>query len=71
MRDPNREFFHGDKRVTIYKETGRFSPGGPFDAPRFDVPTMRVSTRDGYAPGIDQIIVFTGGMPNKTDAADA
>ena len=66
LKDPNREFFHGDRRVAIYRETGQFSPGGPFDAPRFDVPTLRVSTLDGYAPGIERIIEFTGGMPNTT-----
>jgi predicted kinase len=71
LRNPNREFFHGDKRVAIYRQTGHFSPGGPYDAPRFDVPTLRVSTLDGYAPGIESIIEFTGGMPNKPDAGDA
>jgi predicted kinase len=66
LSDPNREFFHGDRRVSLFRETGRFAPGGPYDAPHFDVPTLRVSTVDGYAPGIDTIIEFTGGMPNKS-----
>ena len=65
LSDPNREFFHGDRRVSIFRETGQFSPGGPYDPPHFDVPTLRVSTLDGYAPGIERIIEFTGGVPNK------
>jgi len=70
LSDPNREYFHGDRRVAIYRQTGQFSPGGPYDAPHFDVPTLRVSTRDGYTPGIESIIEFTGGMPNKTAGGD-
>lgn len=71
MSDPNREFFHGDRRVSIFRETGQFAPSGPYDAPHFDVPTLRVCTRDGYVPEIKRIMEFTGGMPNKTDAGDA
>lgn len=63
LDDPNREFFHGDHRVTIYRQTGEFMPGGPYEAPNFDVPTLKVSTRDGYDPGIDQIVDYVGGLP--------
>jgi hypothetical protein len=65
LNDPNREFFHGDKRVSVYRETGQFSPGGPYDAPHFDVPTLRVSTRDGYVPGIEEIVSSIRGVPNQ------
>ena len=65
LNDPNREYFHGDRRVSIYRQTGQFSPGGYYDAPHFDVPTLRVSTCDRYVPGIDNIIGFLRGMPNK------
>jgi len=70
LSDPSREYFHGDKRVKIYKETGEFSPGGPYDAPHFEAPTMRVSTIEGYKPDIEQIIAFVGGVPNKMASAD-
>lgn len=66
LNDLQREFFHGDRRVAIYRETGRFAPGGPFDAPHFDLPTLRVSTVDGYRPGIERIIEFAGGTPDRT-----
>lgn len=71
LRDPNREFFHGDRRVSIYRQTGQFSPGGPFDALHFDVPTLRGSTCDGYAPGIEEIIDLIRGVPNKPAVGDA
>lgn len=71
LKDPNREFFHGDKRVAVYRETGQFSPGAPYDAPHFDIPTLRVSTLVGYAPGIESIIEFTGGMPDKAAGGNA
>jgi len=70
LSDPNREFLHGDRRVSIYRETGHFAPGGNYDAPHFDVPTLRVSTRDGYEPGLEQIEAFIRGAPNKPDAGD-
>ena len=63
LADPNREFYHGDRRVGLYRETGRFSPGAPYDAPDFDVPTLRVSTLAGYVTGIDRIVEFVGGAP--------
>ena len=70
LEDPNREFFHGDRRVSLYRETGQFLPGGDYDAPRFDVPTLRVSTYDGYVPGIDEIVDFIGNVPNKPTGGD-
>jgi hypothetical protein len=71
LDDPNREFFHGDRRVAIYRQTGQFSPDGPYDAPHFEIPTLCVSTFHGYTPGIESIVEFTGGRPNKTAGGDA
>lgn len=65
LNDPKREFFHGDKRVAIYRETGHFAPGGNYDAPHFDVPTLRVSTTDGYDPGLEEMEDFIGSLPNQ------
>jgi len=72
LKDPNREFFHGDKRVSIYRETGHFAfdPDGTYDAPHFDVPTLRVSTSDGYEPKLETIEEFIRHLPNKADARD-
>ena len=68
LNDHNREFFHGDRRVSIYRETGQFSSGGPYDAPHFDLPTLRVRTDDGYTPELEEIEAFVRGVPNKPDA---
>jgi len=65
LKDSNREFFHGDKRVSIYKETGKFSAGGPFNAPNYEVPTLRISTLNGYDPSLDKIVEFIKDPPNK------
>ncbi|MAT74221.1 hypothetical protein CMK14_03575 [Candidatus Poribacteria bacterium] len=56
LENPRREFFHGDKRVTIYKETGVLSPPDNYSAPDFAVPTIKVSTAGEYTPCIDYIM---------------
>jgi len=58
LADPNREFYHGDKRVAIFRETGKFEPGGEYIPPQYDVPTLRVSTLDGYTPDLDEVVEF-------------
>ncbi len=60
LADPKREFFHGDKRVAIFRETGKFEPGGEYVPPTYDVPTLTVSTIDGYEPGLDEVVEFVG-----------
>ncbi len=62
LEDPNREFYHGDRRVALYRQTGEFSPGGPYDPPRYDVPTLHVSTRDQYDPPIEDVVQFVRGL---------
>lgn len=56
LDDPGREFFHGDRRVSIYRATGAMPPAGEYEAPNFDLPTVRVSTDGAYAPTIDEIV---------------
>lgn len=56
LDDPDREFYHGDRRVEIYRRTREIAPPGNYTAPDFDVPTIHVSTEDGYLPGIDGIV---------------
>ena len=58
LSDPSREFYHGDKRVTVFRETGEFLGPGDYDPPHFDVPTLRVSTVDGYSPALSVIKEF-------------
>ena len=56
LDDPNREFYHGDKRVEIYRKTGEMSPPDDYTAPDFNVPTVHVSTEGQYSPSIDDIV---------------
>ena len=56
LENPNREFYHGDRRVAHYRETGEIlSPEG-YAAPQFNVPTIEVSTDGEYVPCIDEIV---------------
>jgi len=56
LENPNREFYHGDKRVAHYRETGEISPPESYTAPRFNIPTIQVSTDGEYIPCIDEIV---------------
>ena len=56
LENPNREFFHGDKPVSHYRETGEILSPESYAAPRFNVPTIQVSTEREYVPGIDEIV---------------
>lgn len=77
LDEPRREFFHGDKRVAIYKETGVISPPGNYSPPDFSVPTIKVSTVNDYAPRIDDIVqtiqsldAEQGGAPDAFGSGD-
>jgi predicted kinase len=56
LDDPSREFYHGDKRVSVYKTTGVISPAAQYEAPHFNVPTVHVSTDGEYSPTIEEIV---------------
>jgi predicted kinase len=56
LENPNREFFHGDKRVAHYRETGEILSPGIYTAPIFKLPTIKVSTDGDYSPSIDEIV---------------
>jgi GTPase SAR1 family protein len=58
LANPKREYYHGDKRVSVYRETGYFEPGEKYDLPEFDVPTLLVSTEKEYCPTIEEIETF-------------
>ena len=53
--DPKREYYHGDKRVSHFRETGISLPAGDYKAPLIDVPTIKVSTLDGYSPKLEEV----------------
>ena len=55
LNDPNRVFYHGDKRVSYYQETGIISPPDNYDIPKFDVPTISVITLDDYSPKLEEL----------------
>ena len=75
LDDPNREFYHGDMRVAIYRETGEMSPPGDYAAPNFDVPTVHVSTELQYSPSMDDLVkrirLLDARQGNALDASSA
>ncbi|MDQ3750806.1 MAG: ATP-binding protein [Acidobacteriota bacterium] len=56
LENPNREFYHGDNRVVHYRKTGEFLHPASYKAPKFNVPTIQVSTDGEYVPCIDKIV---------------
>jgi len=56
LENPEREFYHGDQRVFHYRKTGETLPPAGYSIPRFDVPTIIVSTEGAYVPTIDDIV---------------
>lgn len=56
LENPNREFYHGDKRVAHYRETGEVLPPGEYSEPKFNIATIQVSTDGEYIPCIDEIV---------------
>jgi hypothetical protein len=56
LENPNREFYHGDKRVAHYRKTGKISPSFSYTAPKFKIPTIQISTDGEYVPCIDEIV---------------
>jgi predicted kinase len=56
LENPSREFYHGDKRVAHYRETGEVLAAENYVAPKFDVPTIEVSTDGEYFPALDEIV---------------
>lgn len=56
LENPKREFYHGDNRVVHYRKTGEFLLPASYAAPKFNVPTIEVSTEAEYVPAIDEIV---------------
>jgi dephospho-CoA kinase len=56
LENPRREFFHGDNRVAHYRNTGEILSPESYAAPKFNVPTIQVSTDREYVPSVDEIV---------------
>ena len=56
LENPKREFYHTDNRVVHYRKTGEFLLPAGYEAPKFDVPTIEVSTAAEYVPDLDEIV---------------
>ena len=56
LDNPDREFYHGDNRVSHYRKTGEFLPPESYSPPQFNLPSIAVSTDGGYEPSIDEIV---------------
>ena len=76
LANPRREFYHEDKRVSLYRSTGKIGTPGKYLAPNFNVSTIQVSTDGEYVPSIDEIVkqiqssdAQRGGVPNSLAGA--
>ena len=56
LENPDREFYHGDRRVAHYRKTGDILSPEDYQVPHFDLPTIQVSTDGEYVPRIDEIV---------------
>jgi adenylate kinase family enzyme len=56
LADPEREYYHGDNLVVHYRKTGEILPYASYTPPKFDVPTIEVSTDGEYVPSINEIV---------------
>ena len=56
LENPDREFYHGDRRVAHYRKTGEVLFPESYLVPHFDLPTIQVSTDGEYVPRIDEIL---------------
>ena len=56
LENPKREFYHSDNRVVHYRKTGEFLYPAAYEAPKFNVQTIEVTTDGEYDPSIDEII---------------
>ena len=55
LADSRREFYHEDKRVSLFRETGQIGTPKPYVVPDLGVPTLHVSTENNYEPSLDEI----------------
>ena len=68
LENSNREYFHGDNRVAHFRKTGEVLSPGSYAAPKFDVPTIQVSTDGEYVPSVDDIVKQIQSQEDHRDA---
>jgi predicted kinase len=56
LQKPERELYHSDNRVVHYRKTGEFLYPASYTAPKFDMPTIEVSTEGDYDPNLDELV---------------
>jgi len=56
LENPERERYHSDNRVTHFRKTGEFLYPAKYDAPRLDLPTIKVATEADYNPSVEEIV---------------
>jgi hypothetical protein len=66
LDDPERELYHGDRRVAVYRETGEFLPPGAYATPELNVPTVHVSTQGEYSPSVNDLVERIQSLNNLT-----
>jgi hypothetical protein len=62
LANPRREFYHGDKRVSLFRATGGIGTPQRYVAPNLGVPTLQVSTENDYFPSLDEITNKIGSL---------
>jgi predicted kinase len=67
LENPNREFYHADRRVVHYRKTGEFLPPRSFTLPTLNVPTIQVSTEGQYIPSLDTLVKQIQSLDVKQD----
>lgn len=55
LANPRREFYHEDKRVSLFRATGEIGTPQPYVAPSLGVPTVQVSTENDYLPSLEEL----------------
>jgi len=56
LDNPIREFYHGDNRLAHYRKTGEILPSADYATPRFNIPTIEVSTDGAYNPSLEEMV---------------
>ena len=56
LEEPKREFYHGDRRVAVFREMGVMAAPETYEPPRLDLPMIQVSTEGEYSPGLEEVV---------------
>ena len=67
LEQPERELYHDDNRVRHYRKTGEFLYPANYDPPKFDIPTIEVSTDGEYIPSINEIVSVARSEGERTN----